>query len=124
MKEHVATYVQLRDLRDRISKEAKEKVAQIDDVLDKLEAEMLQTLQAMGVESMRTEAGTAFKTLKRRTPVANWDAALAFIQQNKLWHFLERRVSSAAVTEYMAEHGSAPPGIAVHEEQTINIRRS
>jgi hypothetical protein len=124
VKNHVETYVQLRDLKDRINKEAKEKVAQLTAAMDNLEAEMLEEMRRLGVESMRTEAGTAYKTIKRRTPVANWDAALDFIRQHGLWHFLERRVSSGAVTEYMTEHGEVPPGIAIHEEQTVNIRRS
>lgn len=125
MKDHVATYIQLRDLKERINKEAKEKVAQIDAVLDNMEAEMLEQMRALGVESLRTEAGTAYKTVKRFTPVGNWDAALDFIKTNQLWHFLERRVSSGAVTEYMNEHqGVVPPGINLREEQAINIRRS
>jgi hypothetical protein len=124
VKNHVETYVQLRDLKERINKEAKDKVAQLQTVMDNLEAEMLEQMRSLGVESLRTEAGTVYKTITRRTPVANWDAALAFIREHGLWHFLERRVSKGAVTEYMTEHGEVPPGIAIHEEQTVNIRRS
>lgn len=125
MKDHVETYIQLRDLKDRINKEAREKVARIDAALDGMEAEMLAQMRTLGVESLRTDAGTAYKTIKRRTPVANWDAALAFIRENGLWQFLERRVSSGAITEYMNENGGeVPPGISIMEEQAVNIRRS
>lgn len=119
----VEKYIALRDKRDGIKAEAAKQVAEIDALLDKVEARILEHLSAMGVESIRTKAGTAFKATRNSATVADWDSLLSFVLQTENFQFLEHRVSKKAVEEFKAANEDLPPGVNWREEVTVQIRR-
>jgi hypothetical protein len=124
MDDLVTKYIELRDTKAKIEAEMKAKVAKIVGIMDKIEAAILAEFQESGVESIRTKDGTAYKQTRTSATVADWDAALNYIQANNLWHMLERRVSKQAVEQFKEAHGELPPGLNWREEVVINIRRS
>lgn len=124
MEELVEKYIELRDTKSKMSSDYKAKVAVLDKVLDKIEAELLSQFGDLGMESVRTKSGTAYKSTRTSATVADWDYTLDFIQKHELWNMLERRVSKQAVEQYKEEHGDLPPGINWREEITINVRRA
>lgn len=119
----VEKYIALRDKKDGIKAEAAKQVAEIDALLDKVEARILEHLNSMGVESIRTKAGTAFKSTRNSATVADWDSLLAFVLQTENFQFLEHRVSKKAVEEFKAANEDLPPGVNWREEVTVQIRR-
>lgn len=124
MEELVEKYIQLRDKKAQLSAAFKEKTAKLDAVLAKIEGILLQQFSELGMESVRTKAGTAYKSSRVSATVADWDQTLDFIQQNELWNMLEHRVSKQAVEQYKEEHGDLPPGVNWREEVVVNVRRS
>jgi len=120
----VERYIMLRDKKAEIVNAAKEKAAKLDDLIKKLEGALLLTFQQTGAESVRTAAGTAYKTTKASATVADWDAVLGFIKDNEMWNMLERRVSKEAVVQFREANNDLPPGVNWREEVTINVRRS
>lgn len=120
----VTKYIALRDKRDTIMREAKEKAAKIDEHLEKIEGKVMGVLDSLGLESVRTEAGTAYVAERTSATVADWDITLDHIRQNNLWHMLEKRVNKKAVDEYKAENDDLPPGINYRVVRTLNVRRS
>ena len=93
-------------------------------MLDKIEAALLAEFTESGIESLRTKAGTAYKQTRTSAGVADWEAVLRFIQDNELWHMLEKRVSKSAVEQFKDANGDLPPGLNWREEVVINVRRS
>lgn len=124
MKEIVEKYIKLRDKKAELTAEHKAKIAKIDEALAVAEGVLLSEFQKAGMESVRTESGTAYKTVRTQAGVADWDAVLDFIKANDLWSMLERRVSKQAVEQYREANNDLPPGINWREEVTINVRRS
>lgn len=124
MEELVEKYIQLRDKKAEISAEYKEKIAKLDQVLTKIEGALLTNFETLGMESVRTKAGTAYKSSRSSATVADWDTVLGFIQNNDLWNMLDHRVSKKAVEEFKEAHGDLPPGINWREEIVVNVRRS
>ena len=61
MEELVEKYIKLREVKTKLSNEYKQKVAKVDDIMDKIEAAILAQFNELGVESARTTAGTAYK---------------------------------------------------------------
>jgi hypothetical protein len=117
-------YIQLRDWKQETDRAHKAEMARADQVLNKMEARMLQMMQAQGVESVRTPHGTAYQSTKMYVGVADWDIALDFIRKNELWNMLEKRVSKTAVDQYKEVHDDVPPGLNIRQELTVNFRRS
>lgn len=76
--EDVSLYVKAyRDLRDRkaqLEGKLKEKLAPIIEMMDKIEARLLQLAAEHGVNSFATEHGTAYKNKATYCKVADWDA--------------------------------------------------
>ena len=120
----VAAYIRLRDKQDEIKRRHSEELAPIRDKMYSIEVMLLKILNSTGGESIKTAAGTAFKSKRTKTKVVDWDAALDFILTNGLEHMLERRVSKAAVEEFIEANGDTPPGVSLSTEITVNIRRS
>lgn len=124
MKELVEKYIKLRDAKAQLTKQHKDKVARIDEVMDQIEVALLEQFDANGIDSVKSEAGTAYTTTRVSANVADWDAVLSYIRENDLWSLLERRVSKDAVKQFREENDDLPPGVNWSEEKVINIRRS
>lgn len=124
MKELVEKYIKLRDAKAKLSQKHKDKVAQIDEILEAIEAALLEQFDQHGIDSVRSEAGTAYTSTRVSASVADWDAVLNYVRDKDLWNLLERRVSKDAVKQFREEHDDLPPGVNWSEEKVINIRRS
>lgn len=124
LSELVGKYIELRDLRAQTKVEYDAKIAKIDKNLDKIEAHLLKTFDVAGMDSVRTEFGTAYTSTRTTASIADPDAFMTFCKENDAWHMLEKRVSKTAVEQFKAEHEDVPPGINYRAERTVNIRRS
>lgn len=121
--EIVERYIELRDRKSTIKKEYDEKVAKLEQVLTKMEAVLLKHFDETGAESVRTDAGTAYKANRTSATVGDWDAFLAHVQRTEAWQLLEHRAAKKAVEEYKAANDDLPPGINWSSEVVVNIRR-
>ena len=121
--DYVEKYIQLRDKKAELKKEFTAKTANIDEILDKIEALILKTFNETGLSSISTDFGTAFVSSRSSATVADWDSFFQFVQEGKNWDFLERRCSKEAVVQYKAANEELPPGINWSETKTVSIRR-
>jgi hypothetical protein len=117
-------YIILRDKKSQLKADYEGKVAELQSVMDKIEAVLLKTFEESGIESVKTSAGTAYRSTRTQASVADWDAFFGFVKENESWEMLERRCSKAAVEQYRAANDDLPPGLNWREERVVNIRRS
>jgi hypothetical protein len=120
----VATYIELRDTKADLKAKAQAEIDKVDAVLNKIEAKLLAHFNETGQTSAATPSGTAYKSTRTSITVADWGSTLPWIQTNGMWQMLDRRVNKTAVEEYREAHGTLPPGLNVHDELTVNVRRS
>lgn len=124
MSDLVAKYIELRDKKAEYKAEYDVKVGRIEEALDKIEAKLLEVFDTAGMDSVKTESGTAYVSTRTAASVADRDSFMEFVRSNDEWPLLEIRASKAAVEEYRAQHDDLPPGINWREERVVNIRRS
>jgi hypothetical protein len=124
LSELVAKYIELRDKKAQVKADFDAKVAKLDENLDKIEAVLLKTFDSAGMDSVKTEFGTAYTSTRTTASIADPDAFMTFCKANDAWHMLEKRVSKTAVEQYKDEHEDVPPGVSYRAERTVNIRRS
>jgi hypothetical protein len=120
----VERYVQLRDKKAELKAKYDGEVAHIERALEKCEQYMLAHLNEQGAESVKTKAGTFYKTQRTSVTVADWDAYFSWLRENDMWSMLEHRANKSAVEEYKAVHDDLPPGLNWRAEHVINVRRS
>jgi hypothetical protein len=121
--EVIAAYLTLRNRKDAMEAEVKDKVKTIKLKMDKLEAWIKEQADAQGVTSFKTKHGTAFLTTTDYANVGDWDAVLDFIRENEAYDMLEKRVSKTAVRGYIEQTKSVPPGVNYGTKLDVNVRK-
>jgi hypothetical protein len=120
----VERYVALRDRKAELVKAHKEQLQTIEDAMDKIENALLRLLNEQGVESMRTNAGTAYVTKKTNVSIADRDSFRRFLgEQDDPFVYLDLKASKTAVEEFRKAHEDLPPGLNWSEMRAVNVRR-
>lgn len=119
----IAGYLKLRNKKEAIEAETKDKVKDIKEKMAKLEAWLKAKADADGVTSFKTGSGTAFLTTTDFATVADWDAVLDYIRENEAFDMLEKRVSKNAVRGYIEANKAVPPGVNYGTKLDVNVRK-
>ena len=53
-----------------------------------------------------------------------WPALQEWLKENDLVYLLQKRLSSKAVNDWMAETGEIPPGVTLVQQKKLNIRKA
>ena len=122
--EIVARYIALRDKKAEIKAKYDAEVEAIDAAMNRVENYLLKLMTELGVESIRTSAGTPYVSRRTSATVADWDAFLDWVQRNGEWSMLERRANKTVVQSWRDEHNDLPPGLNWREERVVNIKSS
>lgn len=124
IKDLVVQYLALRDRRARRKQAFTEDDAKDASLQAKIEGVLLKQYDALGMESVSTEYGTAYKALQTSATVADKQVFLEFCLEDDAKHLMDIRASKTAIAQYKEVHGLLPPGINWRAEYTINVRRS
>jgi hypothetical protein len=125
MDDLVKSYIQTREKKAQLKAAYDASVAQYDALQDKIEALLLVKFKELGVDSVKTDKGTAYTSSRTSATIADWDMYKAFcMAQPEPLEYIERRPSKAAVEQFKSEHSDLPPGINYTETKTVNFRRS
>jgi hypothetical protein len=119
----IDTYLKLRNKKESIESETKEKVKGIKENMAKLEGWIKEQADKQGVKSFKTDHGTAFLTTTDFAQVADWDAVLSFIKDNDAFDMLEKRVSKTAVRGYIDKNKTVPSGVNYGTRIDVNVRK-
>lgn len=125
MNELVKAYLTIRNEREKIEMEYKERDTQLKADMAILEQEMLAGCNDMKVESLRTDSGTVIKALKERYTCADRDNFNKFVLETGAVELFEARLHQGNFKEFMSErhHEGLPPGVNVMREFTITVRK-
>lgn len=125
LSEAVSLYIQMRDKKAQMKADFEASVALLQEKMDMLEAKLLDVFNKTGMDSVKTEFGTAYATTRTTASVADRDAFMEYVKANEEWALLEVRTSKTAVEQYRAANDNElPPGVNLREERVVNIRRS
>ena len=122
--ELVQHFVQLRDRRA-----VRKKAFETEDVADKskqekIEGILLQRYTEAGIESARTQHGTAYKSKVGYASIADWDAFKDYVIENNAWELLSHGANKVAVQQHIDANSALPPGLNWREEIHIRVQRA
>lgn len=120
----VEKYLELREKHATLKAEYEMKVSRIDEAKNKIEAKLLEVFDQLGMDSVKTEFGTAYCSVRTSASVADKEAFMEYVKGHEEWALLEVRASKLAVEQYREASGDLPPGVNWREERVVNIRRS
>ena len=117
-------YLKIRDAKSAAAAEFKEKDQKLTDQLNLVKSQLLSYCKEHNVESVRTNEGMFYRTVKTRYWTSDWSAMHAFVVENSMPEFLEKRLNQTAVKEFLTENPeTVPPGLNVDSEYQISVRK-
>lgn len=119
--EYVAQYVKLRDY----VKAKEEELKPYTEAMELIAAQLGQKMRDNGVESFKTEHGTAYKTQTISVKTADKDAFTRYCIGEEAWELVDFRPAKSGVEEFMAQNNDTPPpGVDVALVTNVRVRRS
>ena len=120
----VSTYIKLRDKRDMMYQEFKDKTAQIEEDMQTLKHKLVDISKETGVTSFSSPSGVAYRTVKNRYWTNDWGSFYQFMQEHGAMGLLEKRIHQTSMKEFLDENPEVhPPGLHVDSEYEITVRR-
>jgi hypothetical protein len=120
----VSTYIKLRDKRDMMYQEFKEKTAQIEEDMQTLKHKLVDISKETGVTSFSSPSGVAYRTVKNRYWTNDWGSFYNFMQEHGAMGLLEKRIHQTSMKEFLDDNPEVhPPGLHVDSEYEITVRR-
>jgi len=78
----------------------------------------------IGAESIRTEFGNVYRTVRTRYETTDWDNMYKFIMEHDIPQVLERRISVTNMKQFLDENPTLMPvGMNVNNKYTVTVRR-
>lgn len=121
----VAKYVAMREASATMQKSVEALLKNFTEAMETIANSMLADLQAQGASSLKTAFGTVYKVEETRYSIADARDFYDFVLDLGDLDFLERRVKSSHVAEWMAENGKIlPPGLDMFRTVKARVRKS
>lgn len=120
----VQAYIKIRDTKDRLYQEYKEKTDELEAQMDVLKHKLIEISKETGATSFSTPHGIAYRTVKSRYWTNDWERFYGFMRDNNAMELLEKRIHQSNMKEFMDQHPDLhPPGLNVDSEYEITIQR-
>jgi hypothetical protein len=119
----VDQYVRLRDLIKTKEDEHKAVLKPYKEMLEKLNSVLLDHLNTINGESVRTDTGTVYRTEKKAASLADPDAFMRYVIGSEAWDLLDRKANVTAVADFIEENNAPPPGVNFSTTFVVGVRR-
>lgn len=115
----------------RVYAKMRDKLEQLEAMTSKLEKDMktvkaalLEHCKTNGVESIKTQYGTAYRTVRTTYSTSDWESFHKFVLEHQAPYLLEKRLHQGAIKEFLADNPElVPPGLNSSSEFTMTIKR-
>jgi hypothetical protein len=121
--EIIQKFVSLRDELTEWKRSVDEEERRRKAELTKLEVILLGKADELGVDSFKTEYGTAYKTMEEHFRVQDWNAFVEYVKETGNFSLFQKRVTKTAAKDVLVETGELPRGLDRYQEFKINVRR-
>lgn len=119
----IEKYIAVRDEIAAISEKHKAELEPSRQSLEVLESALTNMLNETGSDSIKTKAGTAYRSTATTAKVEDWPSFITFVQDSGDTELLVRNVNKTRLQECI-EAGRMVPGCTMGQISRINVRRS
>ena len=120
----VRVYVKIREKKSALATEFNKQEQEFNDRLDVIKNILLDHCESSGVESVRTNSGTFYRSVRTKFWTGDWEAMNRFMLENECVDLLEKRLHQGNMKQFLEENPDLlPPGLNCDSEYTITVRR-
>lgn len=120
----VQAYVKLRDAVKALNDEHEAKVQVLQQKMDVVSNALLAILDKEGIDSVKSEHGSARKVVTHTYWVPDWDAFRQFVQDHADLDLLERRLHQGNFADFMERNPDLVPPVSSKNKVTVRVTRS
>jgi hypothetical protein len=121
----VRVYVKIRDAREALSRKYEEEDGALKEQQETIKHELLERCKSVGAESLKTEFGTATRTVKTRYWSNDWGSMHSFCKEHDVLDLMERRISQGNMKAFLKDNPDIKiPGLNSDSFYDISVRRS
>ena len=123
MDKRTEQYIQVRDMLKALEKEYDEKRKPWLEIKEKLEGIISSFLDTNKLDTVKTKHGTCYTSTRHTATLADPDAFMRYVVENKEFDLLDRRANASAVREFVEKNKSLPPGCNLNALRSLGVRR-
>jgi phage host-nuclease inhibitor protein Gam len=113
-------YIKMRDKKAEVAHEMEKQLNKIEDDMKTVKRAILDYMKESGVESLRTNSGTVYRTVRTTYSTSDWESMHKFIIEHGAPDLLEKRIQQTNMRAFLEENPDLlPPGLNAN-----SIRRS
>ena len=120
----VMQFVKLRDKIKEADDAHKAKLKTAKEYLEVLNGKLMEKLNEIGGESVKTSAGTAYRSSRKTASIADGEAFRQYVIATDGFDLVDWRANANAVDDFIKSEGSAPPGVNFNVAYTVGVRRA
>ena len=122
----IEAYLLLRDRRSELKKAFDAQDTALKAKQESIENYLLGQMEVVGTDQLKAgDVGIAFRSVVTKVSCSDWVNFWPVMAQIGRFDFMEKRLSSKAISEYLAEPGHLElPGINTFNEYKINVRKA
>ena len=118
-------YIKMREKKAEVTHELEAKIAELDESMKKVKSAILDHMKEIGAESLRTESGSIYRTVRTTYSTNDWESMNKFILEHSVPELLEKRIHQTNMKVFLEEHPDVlPPGLNANMEYSVTIKRS
>jgi hypothetical protein len=118
-------YIKMRDKKAELEAELENQVGKLENDMGTVKAAILNHMKSLGVESLRTDAGTVYRTVRTKYTTSDWESMGKFILEHGVPELLEKRIQQTNMRVFLEENPDLlPPGLNSNMEYSVTIKRS
>ena len=119
-----SVYIKMRDKRKELLAKYEEEDKKVEAQMILVEEELLKLCKTIGADSIKTQAGTVFRSVRTRYETTDWESMYNFILEHDIPQVLERRISTTNMKQFLDENPTLMPiGMNVNNRYTVTVRR-
>lgn len=120
----VLAYRKIREVKQDKEEAHKDAIAELDEKLDRISAELLKICSEQGVDSLRTSSGTVTRGTRTRYWTSDWDSMYEFIKEHEAYSLLEQRINNKNMRQFIEENpDDLPMGLNADTKYTVTVRK-
>lgn len=121
----IRVYIKMRDKKAELTQELEEKIAEVEAGMKTVKTGILDHMKEIGAESLRTDVGTVYRTVRTTYSTTDWESMHKFILEHGVPELLEKRIQQTNMKAYLEEHPDLlPPGLNANMEYSVTVKRS
>lgn len=120
----VKVFIKMRDRKAALAAAYKEEDDKIQSQMDTVRHALLGYCKDNNVESVRTESGMFYRTVRSKYWTSDWEQMGNFILEHKCPDLLEKRIHQGNMMSFLQENPTLRPvGLNIDSEYTITVKK-